>query len=293
MTRLVPSSWRSTARLFATALGLYFRSARLAACVSVVVMVITGVVPIATAWFTALLIDGLGSRSAADVRLGVIGLASIGIAMALISHGTRYVEGEFSRRITLTTHLELFAAVSAPPGLAELEDSAYHDRLRLARDASQFAPDQLVSTLLTIGSSAITIGGFTAVLFAWFPLICVLVLASAVPTLIAQVHVARRRGAMLVRSSPFWRRQMFYAALLLDMRAAKEIRLFGLADFLRGRMLEEMQAAPGGGAAAGSVRPHGRLDAVARRPAWCPPSPSPCSPRRSTAAGVPRAIWSC
>ena len=47
---------------------------------------------------------------------------------------------------------------------------------------------------------------------------------------------------MLVRSSPFWRRQMFYAALLLDMRAAKEIRLFGLADFLRGRMLEEMQA---------------------------------------------------
>ena len=54
-------------------------------------------------------------------------------------------------------------------------------------------------------------------------------MASAVPTLVAQLHLARRRGEMLVRSSPFWRRQMFYAALLLDMRAAKEIRLFGLA----------------------------------------------------------------
>ena len=35
---------------------------------------------------------------------------------------------------------------------------------------------------------------------------------------------------------------MFYAALLLDMRAAKEIRLFGLAGFLRRRMLGEMRS---------------------------------------------------
>ena len=242
MTRLVPSAWGSTARLFGMALALYFRSARLAACVSVVVMVVNGVVPIATAWFTATLIDGLGAQSAADVRTGVVGLASIGIAIALVAHASSYVEQEISRRITLLTHLELFAAVSAPAGLAELEDSGYHDRLRLAREASQFAPTQLVGALLTVGSSAITVGGFAAVLFSWSPVIGTLVMASAVPTLVAQVHLARRRGEMLVRSSPFWRRQMFYAALLLDMRAAKEIRLFGLAGFLQGRMLDEMRS---------------------------------------------------
>ena len=63
VTRLVPSVWGSTARLFGMALALYFRSARLAACLSVVVMVVNGVVPIATAWFTAKLIDGLGGAA--------------------------------------------------------------------------------------------------------------------------------------------------------------------------------------------------------------------------------------
>lgn len=43
--------------------------------------------------------------------------------------------------------------------------------------------------------------------------------------------------------SPLARRQIFYAGLLTSLSAAKEVRLFGLGDFLRRRLLVEVQDA--------------------------------------------------
>lgn len=68
---------------------------------------------------------------------------------------------------------------------------------------------------------------------------------AVLPTLVAQIRLARMRGAMMERTVPMFRRQTFYAALLLDMRAAKEIRLFGLGQFFQGRLLRELRAAQG------------------------------------------------
>ncbi|WP_405426727.1 ABC transporter ATP-binding protein [Micromonospora sp. NBC_00617] len=70
-----------------------------------------------------------------------------------------------------------------------------------------------------------------------------LVMLAVLPTLVAQIRLSRMRGAMLERTVPMFRRQTFYAALLLDMRAAKEIRLFGLGEFFQGRLLRELRAA--------------------------------------------------
>jgi len=58
-------------------------------------------------------------------------------------------------------------------------------------------------------------------LSAW---LAVLVLVSALPTFYAQVRLTRRRSEMIVRTTPHWRRQAFYSDLLLDPRAAKEVR---------------------------------------------------------------------
>jgi ATP-binding cassette subfamily B protein len=89
----------------------------------------------------------------------------------------------------------------------------------------------------------ITIVAFGATLLRWSAPVGALVLLAAVPTLVAQVRLARLRGEMLEQTAPLLRRQSFYAALLLDMRAAKEIRLFGLGAFFGDRMLRELRAA--------------------------------------------------
>ena len=62
----------------------------------------------------------------------------------------------------------------------------------------------------------------------------VVVLAATVPGIAAEAGVARRHAAMLEGISHAERRQYFYASLLSSLAAAKEIRLFGLGDLLRG-----------------------------------------------------------
>lgn len=231
--------------LFRRAVGLHVGAAPWAVAVSVVVMVVNGVSPVAVAGFTRAIVQGLTTQDTGQAWVGVIGFGALAVVSPLVMYGSHYAQQETRRRVTLRTQLELFTAVSAHPGLAELEDSTYHDRLRLARDASEFAPAQLSSMVLNIGEGIITIAAFAATLIHWSGLVGTVVFLAAVPTLVAQVRLARLRGAMRQRISPMVRRQAFYSALLLDMRAAKEIRLFGLGAFFRSRMMRELQAAQG------------------------------------------------
>ena len=232
-----------TATIFRRALGIYVGAAPWAAAMSVVVMVVAGLAPVAAAWFTREIVDGLSGRDNTRIWIGVLGFGTLAVLSPVVTHVSGYIRQETERRVTVRTQLELFTAVSANPGLAELEDSAYHDRLRLAREASQFAPAQLSMVFLGVGQELITIVGFSAPLLRWSWVVGLLVLLATVPTFVAQVRLARLRGAMMERVTPIFRRQAFYAALLVDMRAAKEIRLFGLSAFFRGRMLRELRSA--------------------------------------------------
>ncbi|HST80472.1 MAG TPA: ABC transporter ATP-binding protein [Kineosporiaceae bacterium] len=234
---------RRSASLLRRAFGMYFGAAPLAAATSIVIMVLGGLAAVATAWFIRAVVDGLAADDGSAIWTGVAGFGLVAVLSPVIQHVSQYVQRDAERRVTARTQQELFAAVTAYPGLTELEDSSFHDRLRLAYEASRFAPTQLNSLVLGIGQGLITVVAFAVTLVRWSPLAGMLVLLAAVPTLVVQVRLARMRGAMLERTVPMFRRQNFYAALLLDMRAAKEIRLFGLGTFFQGRFLRELRAA--------------------------------------------------
>ena len=62
------------------------------------------------------------------------------------------------------------------------------------------------------------------------------------PAAVADLRLAGVRAAMLQQTSQTVRRQLFYRTLLTSPNAAKEIRLFGLGDHLRARMLREQRS---------------------------------------------------
>jgi ATP-binding cassette, subfamily B, bacterial len=61
-----------------------------------------------------------------------------------------------------------------------------------------------------------------------------------VPALIAQILLSKKHVNMMVTMSPTVRRQIFYGRLITDLLAVKEIRLFGLGDFFKLRLLAEL-----------------------------------------------------
>jgi hypothetical protein len=63
---------------------------------------------------------------------------------------------------------------------------------------------------------------------------------AAAPTCLLQLRLARLHADVVMETSVYHRRLAFYRVIATDVRAAKEIRLFGLGKFLTGRMLRDL-----------------------------------------------------
>ncbi|MGW5698242.1 ABC transporter ATP-binding protein [Streptomyces asiaticus] len=95
---------------------------------------------------------------------------------------------------------------------------------------------------LGIGRALMTIVGLLGSLFLLSPAMTALVLVAGVPTLLAEIVLSRRQARVYWDIGHTERREFFYSTLLTSVDAAKEIRLFGIGGFLRGRMLADRQA---------------------------------------------------
>ncbi|GIH67165.1 ABC transporter ATP-binding protein [Microbispora siamensis] len=224
--------------------------------------VVEGALPPVTAWFTKLLVDELARGQAAGV--GRVTAAAVGLAVAGLLAGAHrsvafYLAGAMSRAARLLAADRLFARVNGYVGLDRFENPAFLDRLRLAVQAGGQAPGDLTRSVVALIRAMVQGGGFLATLVVVWPPIVLAVLAGAVPAALLQARAGRRRAGLTMSLSPVHRREFTYQMLLTDVSAAKEIRLFGLGDFLRGRMLGELRA--GNDAEAGLERRLLRMDA--------------------------------
>jgi ATP-binding cassette subfamily B protein len=209
----------------------------------VMVSVLGAGVPLAVAWSTKSVLDGVVAGAGFGELAGwAAALAAVGAVAAVLPQLNTYLNGELSRRSAVHSMERLYRAVGAFVGLGRFEDPHSLDRLRLA-DGSTRAPAQVVGAGLQVGQAALTVAGFVGALAILSPVMTAVVVVAAVPTLIAELALSRRRGAMLWEIGPAERKEFLYSDLLTTVNAAKEIRLYGLSDFLRSRMLLERRTA--------------------------------------------------
>jgi len=203
------------------------------------------VAPVTATWLTKLVLDEIaapGSDTGGLLLLGG-GLALAGAATLLLPAAAQYLNSEIQRRVGLLSQDELFAAVERFVGLARFENPAFLDRLRLAQQSGGQTPAMVVAGVFTLGSGTVTVLGYLGSLVVVSPWMALAVLLSAVPVLIAELRLSRRRAALMWRIGPVERREIFFRELLADVRAAKELRLFGISAYLRERMTRERRTA--------------------------------------------------
>ncbi|MEU6729832.1 ABC transporter ATP-binding protein [Nonomuraea wenchangensis] len=197
---------------------------------------IMGMSPVALAWCTKLLIDDLTAPGQGLALWALGGILLVTGLSATAQSAGRYMYAELRRGVEIKVHSELFAAINRFPGLALFEQPAFRDRLELAGQAGQAAPSQIVQGGAGIAQATVTAGGFLVSLAMLDPWLLAVFSVAACGTLSAELRLGRQRAGMLWRMSPARRHAMNYSMLQTDVQAAKEIRLFGLADFLHGRM---------------------------------------------------------
>ncbi|GIH06139.1 multidrug ABC transporter permease [Rhizocola hellebori] len=225
----------------AAAALLAWRAAPRAIAVYAPLAVGTGLIPVAAAWCTKQIFDRItGEPGWNGLTAPLATLAALAVLQAVTPELRRYLHGHISRAVALRAMDRLYVAVGRLSGLAKLEDPAFRDRLNMAEQAGRGWPAHLVDDSLATAQASITLIGFLATLITLEPALAVVVLAAAVPTMVVQVRLGRARAAMMWRISPHARREHHFADLLTSIPAAKELRLFGLTDMFRGRMLREL-----------------------------------------------------
>jgi len=180
--------------------------------------------------------DGLGSPAGHSllVAFGVVGLLFVLSMLAGPFHTA--LSSIVKVRLTHAMQSRLMRAVSDPPSIAHLEDPAVLNQVAIARGSlMDFWPADAPSVLALLWSyrliwiSACVILG----VFRWWLGLVILVLWPALRSPLIKIikdHVAAFGG-----NADIMRRAFYFEGLATKPDAAKEIRIFGLADWVVGR----------------------------------------------------------
>ncbi|MFF4199101.1 ABC transporter ATP-binding protein [Nonomuraea sp. NPDC001831] len=231
----------SPATLALRAAGLAWTASRWRLVLYGLTLLGEALLPMSVAWLTKLVIDGLTGSAAPGLPIQAAALAISGVAAAVLPQCERYLSREIGRHFGMTATDRLFAATERLTGLACFEDARFLDRLRLGRNAVSLGP-ALIAGSFGMVKAVISLIGLVGALAVLSPIMASVVVAGAVPSVLVQLRLARRRAGTVWETSPAERREMFYARLLGTVEAAKEIRLFGSGALLRSRMMRERRA---------------------------------------------------
>ncbi|MEM9982651.1 MAG: ABC transporter ATP-binding protein, partial [Bacteroidota bacterium] len=147
----------------------------------------------------------------------------------------------FNRLIALTDQLlgTLYSNASsveliqktAKVDIADLEDAAFYDKLERARRQT-VSRVSLMSNVLSQLQDIITIVSLISALIYFYPILILLLLVSIVPSFANELKFSRSDYSLQRRMTP-QRRELDYLRLLgASDITAKEVKLFGLADFI-------------------------------------------------------------
>lgn len=235
---------QGTARGTTDATALAWNAGRHLVLSQGVLALLGALLPVAAAWLTKDALDLIAATGRHGALLPVgVALVGAGLLTGLLPHGERYARQESARRTGLLAQDRLFAALERLIGLSRFEDPVFIDRLRLANQAGAVGPGAVVTGVIGIGRGALMSVGFLASLAAISPWIAAAVVASAVPALIGELALARRRAATMWQIAPSVRRELFFQHLLTSVQAAKELRLFEAGRHLRRQMAHERRSA--------------------------------------------------
>jgi ATP-binding cassette, subfamily B, bacterial len=205
---------------------------------------VAAVLPAANVWLLQSTVDAIvvpAERS--GLAASAVGLVVSGLATSAMPSVTGYLRAELGRRIARRAQSDLYLATARQVGLARLENPEFHDRLRMATQSGRTSPGDVVDGTIGVAQTALTVASLVAVLAAISPLVAAVAVLGLVPALVAEALLSRARVRMMHGLTPTERRELFYADLQTNLAAAKELRLFGLFDLFRTRMIDELSRA--------------------------------------------------
>ncbi|PYX72964.1 MAG: ABC transporter ATP-binding protein [Acidobacteria bacterium] len=236
------SGWRdrfSALRNVPTVLRFVWESGRTVVVLGLVSRIVASLLPPALFWVSKLIIDNIfrivTTHQPISNRLWWLVAAEFAIAvfMGLVGRLIDYLDallaGKYMNHISVRV-MEHAASLD----LLAYEDPVFYDRLERARVQ---ATDRLymIQAIGRLIQQVITTITLSISIMVFSPWLLLLLIVGVIPAFVGETHFAFLGYAKNFRQTPI-RRQLDYLRVLGGSKeAAKELKLFGLRDFLTGR----------------------------------------------------------
>lgn len=206
---------------------------------SVVMRLFRALIPLATLWIAKLIIDGI--VAIITTRHGDPGriwkLVALELALAVISDvlgrlnalcdsllGDRFINNVSVRLMRHAAELDLVS----------FEDPVFYDKLERARRQTTGRLG-LLAALLNIGQDTVSLVSLSVGLIVFSPWLMVLLVAAVLPSFLGETHFTSLAYSVLYKWTP-QRRELDYLRMLgASNQSAKEIKIFGLGNYLADR----------------------------------------------------------
>ncbi len=200
-------------------------------------------IPVAVLWIGKLIIDGVVAAIAAT-RAGhavswwylgglvaiELSIAVVGEALARLSSLLESLLGDlFANKISVRLMQH-----AATLDLAQFEDADTYDHLERARRQT-VGRIGLFALLLSTAQDLVTLISLAGVLLVQLPWLLLLLAVAVVPSFLGEAHYAALGYSLLFRWTPERRLLDYLRYMGASDESAKEVKLFGLSDFLVGR----------------------------------------------------------
>lgn len=220
-------------------LRFVWESGRLVVVLGLISRVIAALLPPALFWVSKLIIDAIVHIVTTHQPIGhrlwwlVAAEFALAVAAGILSRGIDYLDSLLAGKYTHHVSVRVMEHAASLDLLA-YEDPAFYDRLERARVQATDrlymiqAIGRLIQQLITTITLSISIMLFS-------PWLLLLLIVGVIPAFVGETHFAFLGYAKNFRQTPI-RRQLDYLRILGGSKeAAKELKLFGLKNFLSGR----------------------------------------------------------
>ncbi|HXY50160.1 MAG TPA: ABC transporter ATP-binding protein [Terriglobales bacterium] len=233
------STWKerlSALRNIPPVLGIVWRSGPLVVTLGLVFRLFAALLPIALLWVAKLIIDTIvhtvSTHASVPQRLWWLVAAEFCLAVvgAVLARFIDYFDSLLADRYTRYVSIEVMRHASNLDLIA-YEDPIFYDRLERARVQ---ATDRLgmIQSIGRLVQQVIATLALSISILAFSPWLLLLLIAGVTPAFLGESHFAFLGYAKNFRQTPA-RRELDYLRVLGGSReAAKELKLFGLRNFL-------------------------------------------------------------
>ena len=236
------SSWRerlSALRNVPPVLKIVWESGPAVVSFGLISRLFASLLPVALIWITKLIIDGIvhaiSAHQPVTTRLWWLVGAEFGLALgnSVLTRAIDYSDSLLADKYTRHVSIRVMKH-AADLDLIAYEDPVFYDRLERARVQ---ATDRLgmIQSIGRLVQQVITAVSMSVAVMLYSPWLMLLLIAGVLPAFLGESHFAFLGYARNFRQTPI-RRQLDYLRVLGGSKeAAKELKLFGLKNFLTDR----------------------------------------------------------